>query len=468
VLPVAKRQKNLKSAKETPTVAEPSEFDKLLRFVVNFQGRFALAFIVGEDRKQREGVLASLADLLKEKEIKLARVDLTFRQSTDLLSTLKTECRQSDHGAIVVTGVEVSLNDNFLASLNVQRDSISQQITCPILFWVSSFALNLFAREAPDFYDFRQTVFNFSPPQTHDPARVPERLPQTSMPIDTASEDSTNRTNRLLSQLEKYQKDEKTLGLREQLAYAELLEEISRLYQDQRHRTEAIPYLNKALAICTALGDRSRQAAVLGALGYVYHYSDDPTKAAENFNSAIPIHREIGDRLGEAYALRSLGDVKSAQSDYTEAERFYQQALPIHREIGDRLGEANALKSLGDVKRAQSDYAEAEHLYQQALPVHREIGDRLGEANALKSLGNVKRRQKKYSEGEELLLRAMGIFSAIDDSYSQGITLLSLADLYRATGAKHKTESAARRARDLLKSSPRLVARADSILRDLS
>ena len=137
------------------------EFDKLLRFVVTFQGRVALAFICGEDRRQRDGVLASLTDLLKEKKINLTLVDLTFQEATNVLGTLKEKCRQTDHSAIAVTVVEPAFNSNFLASLNVQRDLISQQIKCPILFWVSTFALTLFAREAPDFYDFRYTVFNF-------------------------------------------------------------------------------------------------------------------------------------------------------------------------------------------------------------------------------------------------------------------------------------------------------------------
>ena len=156
----SQKTRSPKFAEKKPKQAASSEFDKLLRFVVTFQGRFALAFICGEDRRQRDEVLASLTDLLQEQKVSLTRVDLTFREANDLLSTLKDKCRNARNGAIVVTVVEPSFNSNFLASLNVQRDLISQQIKCPILFWVSTFALTLFAREAPDFYDFRYTVFN--------------------------------------------------------------------------------------------------------------------------------------------------------------------------------------------------------------------------------------------------------------------------------------------------------------------
>jgi hypothetical protein len=52
--------------KKKAEASSPTEFDKLLRFIITFQGRFALAFICGDDRRQRQGVLASLGDLLKE------------------------------------------------------------------------------------------------------------------------------------------------------------------------------------------------------------------------------------------------------------------------------------------------------------------------------------------------------------------------------------------------------------------
>ena len=465
---MAKRQERKKpgnEAKKKPAEASLTEFDKLLRFILAFRGRFALAFMRGEDRKQREGVLASLGDLLKEKKIELRHIDLTYREVTDLLSGLREECRQNADIAIVVTGIEASLKGPFLASLNIQRDLISQEIKCPILFWVSTFALNLFAREAPDFHDFRHTVFNF------------EGAERKEVPTDTAiraseirSEEgrgSEERTAYLLAQLEKYQRDEDSLALREKLAYAELLEEIARGYRGERHRTEALVYLEKALDIYKRLKERGREASVLQAIGDIYYFSDNQSKARQNLEKALLIHREIGSRLGEANVLQSLGDVKRMQSDYVEAEKLYQQALPIHREIGDRLGEANLLQSLGHVKRMQSDYVEAEKLYQQALPIHREIGDRLGEANLLQSLGHVKRMQDDYAGAEALYLRALGIYSALDDRYSQGTTLLSMVEVYKALSASQKARSSARRARELLASFPKLVERCDKLLQQL-
>jgi hypothetical protein len=214
----------------------PSEFDKLLRFIVTFQGRFALAFICGEDRRQRQGVLASLADLLREKGIELRQIDLTYREVTDLYSTLKEECRQNSPAAIVVTGVEASLNGSLLASLNIQRDLISREIRCPLLFWVSNFALTVMAREAPDFYDFRHTVFNFKSAGDTQTLMSSDPIPRDYTPPYDQERSSESREAFLLDQLERYQKDEDRLEPRDRMAYGELLEEVARNYRDKIYR----------------------------------------------------------------------------------------------------------------------------------------------------------------------------------------------------------------------------------------
>jgi tetratricopeptide (TPR) repeat protein len=493
---------------EKPEAPRPTEFDKLLRFIVTFQGRFALAFICGEDRRQRQGVLASLSDLLRAKGIELRQIDLTYREVGDLYSTLKEECRQNIPAAIVVTGVEASLKGSLLASLNIQRDLISREIHCPLLFWVSNFALTVIAREAPDFYDFRYTVFNFKRARDSQPLMSRDTVPRDYTTQFDQAHRSESRATFLVDQLERYQRNESRLESRDRMAYGELLEEVARSYRDNRHRTEALMYLERALKIYSELQEKGREAAVLQAIADIYHFANNLVKAAENLAKALPIYREVGDRLGEANALRTLGDVKRMQGAYAEAEALYQQALTIHREIGGRRGEANALQSLGNVKRLQDAYAEGEAFYQQALPlyreigsrlgeanvlrslgdvkmaqgadaeaetlyqqtlvIHREIGSRLGEANALQRLGDVKRLQGAYAEAEQLYSKAFEIYASIDDKYNQGQTLLSLVEVYRTLGEQEKARSVADQAKALLASLPQMVQKGDHVMQELS
>jgi tetratricopeptide (TPR) repeat protein len=315
-----------------------------------------------------------------------------------------------------------------LASLNIQRDLISREINCPLLFWVSNFALTVIAREAPDFYDFRHTVFNLKSAQDSQPLMSRDTIPRDHTTLFDQVGRSERRTTFLLQQLERYQKDESRIEPRDRMAYGELLEEVARSYRDERHRTEALIYLEQALKIYSELQEKGREAAVLQAIADIYYFADNHAKATESLAKALPLHREIGDRLGEANALQSLGDVKRMQDAYGEAEQLYQQALLLYREIGARLGEATALQSLGHVKLAQSAYGEAEQLY----------------------------------------LRALEIYSSIEDKYSQGVTLLSLARVYHALGDGQRAKASADQAQELLAAFPQMAEARERLLQEFS
>jgi tetratricopeptide (TPR) repeat protein len=337
----------------------PSEFDKLLRFIVTFWGRFALAFICGEDRRQRQGVLASLADLLKDQGIELRQVDLSYREVTDLLSTFREECRQSSPAAIVVTGLEASLKGPLLATLNLQRDLISRDIKCPLLFWVSNFALNVLAREAPDLYDFRHTVFNFQSAEAREFFTPRDTVPTApTLPRDQG-QSSPARTAYLLDQLAKYQRDESYLKHGDKLAYGELLEEVARSYRDERHRMEGLIYLEQALDIYRKLQEKGREASVLSAMADIYYFSDNQARAAETLAKALPLYRAIGSQLGEANTLQSLGEVKRMQDAYAEAEKLYVTALHIYASIDDKYSQGMTLLSLAETYRSLGDQQKA-------------------------------------------------------------------------------------------------------------
>jgi hypothetical protein len=204
------------------------------------------------------------------KGIELRQIDLTYREVTDLYSTLKEECRQNYPAAIVVTGIKASLKGNVLVSLNIQRDLISREVNCPLLLWVSNFALTVIARKAPDFYDFRYAVFNFKSVRDSQPSMSRDTVPIDYTPQLDKVHRSERQTTFLLDQLEKYQKDESRLKTREKVAYGELLEEVASSYRDKRHRTEALMYLERALELYSELQEKGREAAVLQAIADIY------------------------------------------------------------------------------------------------------------------------------------------------------------------------------------------------------
>jgi tetratricopeptide (TPR) repeat protein len=371
------RKRPTGEVKQNVEAGSPTEFDKLLRFIITFQGRFALAFICGDDRRQRQDVLASLGNLLRKQGIELRRIDLTHRAVTDLLSTFKQECRQGRPVVIVVTGIEASSKGSLFTLLNIQRDLISREINGPLLFWVSNFALREIAREAPDLYDFRYTVFDFKSPKDSEPLmRAPDMI-RSYFALSDHAQSSAEWTAYLGEQLDHYQRNESSLGYREKLAYGELPEEIARRYRDKQCRTEALIYLEKALKIYGELQEQSRAAAALKAIADTHYFAGDQAQAAESLEKALSLFREIGDRRGEAMALESLGDVKLARDAPEEAIRLMTTAADIYSSINDTYNQKLTLLrlveiylSLGELERARSAARQAKDL---PVPIPRKL-----------------------------------------------------------------------------------------------
>jgi tetratricopeptide (TPR) repeat protein len=226
-------------------------------------------------------------------------------------------------------------------------------------------------------------VFNLKSAQDSQPLMSRDTIPRDHTTLFDQVGRSERRTTFLLQQLERYQKDESRIEPRDRIAYGELLEEVARSYRDERHRTEALIYLEQALKIYSELQEKGREAAVLQAIADIYYFADNHAKATESLAKALPLHREIGDRLGEANALQSLGHVKRMQAAYGEAEQLYLRAIEIYSSIDDKYSQGVTLLSLarvyhalGDGQRAKASADQAQELLA-AFPQMAEARERL-------------------------------------------------------------------------------------------
>ena len=226
---------------------------------------------------------------------------------------------------------------------------------------MSNFALTVIARETPDFYDFRHTVFNFKSARGSQPLMSQDTVLREPTALFDRARGSESWTTFLFDLLERYQKDEVRLETLDRMAYGELLEEVARSYRDKKYRTEALIYLERALKIYSELQEKGREAAVLQAIANIYYFADNQVKAAENLAKVLSVYRESGDRLGEADALHSLGQVKRSQEAYAEAEQLYSAAFEIYASIDDKYSQgatllllAEVYSDLGDQEKARS------------------------------------------------------------------------------------------------------------------
>jgi tetratricopeptide (TPR) repeat protein len=130
---------------------------------------------------------------------------------------------------------------------------------------------------------------------------------------------------------------------------------------------EAIAYLERALAISQAIGDRCGEGNHLGNLGEVYGELDELGHAEVLTHQALTIHRETGSQRGVGTWLHNLGWIAQAYAEQAtddeavallrQAKALYEESLSIRRKIKDPRAKitASALKFvLAKLRGAQS------------------------------------------------------------------------------------------------------------------
>jgi serine/threonine protein kinase/Tfp pilus assembly protein PilF len=198
---------------------------------------------------------------------------------------------------------------------------------------------------------------------------------------------------------------------------ARLMHVMGRVYNSLGRYTEAASMLEPALAQREALdgADDLAVADVLNELGESYWGQGAYTRADTVLRRALVIRDRVlgpSDTL-VANTLDNLAVVCGRLDDCSEAERLFRRALDI-REAGlgpDHPDVATSLNNFAAYYGKQGEPAKAEPLFRRALAIWQtRLGpDHLDVATALNNLGDNYLQQGRVSEAEPLLTRALAI-----------------------------------------------------------
>jgi tetratricopeptide (TPR) repeat protein len=161
------------------------------------------------------------------------------------------------------------------------------------------------------------------------------------------------------------------------------------------------------------LGDRHKQAWILGELGVVQRLTGDHRSATVMHREALESFRDVGDRRGEAYTLNQLGLAQQLTGDYPAAAASHQQALQLCRDLGQLYEQAEVLNSLGKLSSRTAASQQARDHHNQALAIARDLGAPPEEARALEGIGNSHLRDGSPSEAAAPLRQALAIYQRI-------------------------------------------------------
>jgi len=215
---------------------------------------------------------------------------------------------------------------------------------------------------------------------------------------------------------------------------ANALTAIGVVHDNLGYYVQALDDLKQALAIRRAIGDQAGESRTLNNIGLVFDRSSDPTQALNYLQQALVVVRERHDRPMAGVTLNNIGSVYTKLGKYSQASEAYQQALADFRAVEDRFGEGTTLRNLGEVDENTGQYANALQYYQQALTVVQKIGDRFGEGAALNRLGDIYTNLGQYDQALKHYQEALSIRRSLKDSPLEGVTLNSIGKTYSSQG----------------------------------
>lgn len=207
---------------------------------------------------------------------------------------------------------------------------------------------------------------------------------------------------------------------------AALLYAIGSLYHQLEHNQKAIEAYTQALPLFRATGDQKAEATSLLHLGIIHSTLGERQKALDYLDQAVLLFRVIGDRQGEGGALTSLGNLYGVLGKFQESLSYFRKALELFRATGFREGEALVLVAMGPAYNAAGQTDKARESLEQALLVSRAAGYRVGEAAALGSLGFLSTYLLDVEKALEYYHQALPLVRAQSDRVGESVTLHGL------------------------------------------
>jgi tetratricopeptide (TPR) repeat protein len=272
-----------------------------------------------------------------------------------------------------------------LQDLNYVRDSFSDKVPYPLVFFLPDYAITRLAKFAPDFWAWQLGIFEFHTPPEGEPTQEtidPKILQQ--------------QLDELQKLLEKHSHTQRTTTLTTQKIYAQ----ITRLYRNLGQEN-ADPVFRTVLQLPPLM---PRQVDILRWWGTLKRDSGHTDESLKLYQQALEIEAKIKDDRNEARTLQELAVLYNDRKDFERAQKLIQNALEIHRKLGDTNVQAKQfLESLEKSKKAigleQSAYREAQkgntqkaiELYTELLDLYEELGnpDRLVIARTNDSLAEL-------------------------------------------------------------------------------
>jgi DNA-binding SARP family transcriptional activator/tetratricopeptide (TPR) repeat protein len=225
------------------------------------------------------------------------------------------------------------------------------------------------------------------------------------------------------------------------------------------HRfAEALPPLERSLALALELGDRRGVGNAHNNLAWAYTGLSRPADAITSFEAALALYTAENLRVPRAMVLNNLAETHVNTGRTAAGFSYFAQALAEVRSVGDPRLVAAVTHSIGEAHLRQGDLTAAEAALTEALSLRQHVGDHRHAAESLMHLGLARRSVPTLAQAVE----------ACRETGNEHLEAVALHHLATAYAAVNDPPSAAMCVRQALSLRTRIPDSAEeSGLRDL-
>ncbi|BAY24935.1 TPR domain protein [Calothrix sp. NIES-2100] len=195
---------------------------------------------------------------------------------------------------------------------------------------------------------------------------------------------------------------------------------------------KALEYFKGARSLFQQAGNANAEAEVLTQISFVYNELGQQQKSLDALNQALPLQRTQKNRSREAFTLNNIAGIYASFGNYQQALDFYNQAITIQRQINDLPGEAATLIYIAKLYQSLGNYQLSIDTYKQALDKFQTVGDRSQIAQILDNIGNVYRTAQKPEKALEYYNQALTLWREQGGLFQEFSTLTGMIRAYES------------------------------------
>jgi class 3 adenylate cyclase/Flp pilus assembly protein TadD len=198
---------------------------------------------------------------------------------------------------------------------------------------------------------------------------------------------------------------------------------------------EALDSWEKAMALFTAIDDKTGMANILSNEGAVYYNQSDDARALELYLKALKIAEETADTIRIATVLQNIGAVYSNKpSTLGKALEYYMRAYPLCLAAGNKEAIGNVEVNIGEIYLDRGNDSMALSYFERSLGALRGTGSSYI-PYPLNDVGKVYAKRKDYANAIHYHQQAYEMARKFNNTLYMAQSLIGMADTWLKQGS---------------------------------